>query len=597
MFDRGNAAVSDSQGKPWTATLGQVIADLDDLNHNTEQDFLRIGGKLAGFIEAVNLMSSELRALAGLISGEHGLHASEALTGALDRSNEMAEHAEEGNGLLASMRQEAGRLKKNLTGFERTLKTFRTLGVLTRIETARLGSAGGDFGYLADDVRSLTADVQAQVETALHAAGMLIPSIESAMQNVAALEEGQAKDLPSVISRVSANLSSFRDIEIRVHDSSVRLGARYGAISDAFKELIVSIQFHDITRQQVEHVINVLRGHFSEYEGESGSMSHDRPDTAAVLALQSMQLADAGEKFAASAASVVRNMDDIARHVLEIAGESRALSGLSADETSSFFLEMERGCSAILASLSNCATAQAAIRVTSGELAETIGRTRKPIDETESIGIRMHRTALNARIRARHLGASGDVLSVLAASMQELASECNQHSASLAGVLGSMSEAATRIAWRGGPASESQRGSEDGFLEGMRVAVAEMRSSSDRGFAQISQIIAGGARLSEDVSATRKSFSVGALFADAVSRTRGMLQEIGEESGLSRGGAEALERGLGDFAKHYTMQAERDVHEGITRAPVGATPAAVPVEQLEFPPKEAGELGENVEFF
>jgi hypothetical protein len=198
-------------------------------------------------------------------------------------------------------------------------------------------------------VKLLAADVRTKVETALPAAALLIPAIESAMQDVAALEEGQTKDLPSVISQVLANLSSFRDIEKQVCDASARLVDQYNAISDAFKKLIVSVQFHDITRQQVEHVIDVLRGLLSESGGASGSISNGQHDTAAVVALQSMQLADAGAKFADSAASVVRNMDDIARHVLEMADESRALSGLSADETTSFLLQMEGICTAILA--------------------------------------------------------------------------------------------------------------------------------------------------------------------------------------------------------------------------------------------------------
>jgi hypothetical protein len=69
---RRRAAVRDLQTTAWTPSLRQVIADLDLLNHNTEQDFLRIGGKLAEFIEAVNLISSELTALANLISGSKG---------------------------------------------------------------------------------------------------------------------------------------------------------------------------------------------------------------------------------------------------------------------------------------------------------------------------------------------------------------------------------------------------------------------------------------------------------------------------------------------------------------------------------------------
>src|SRR5208283_1774194 len=71
---RGGPPVNES------ATLVQVIADLDNLNHGTEQDFLIIGAKLAEFIATVDLISSGLAALAHVICGEHGPRASEALT-------------------------------------------------------------------------------------------------------------------------------------------------------------------------------------------------------------------------------------------------------------------------------------------------------------------------------------------------------------------------------------------------------------------------------------------------------------------------------------------------------------------------------------
>ena len=50
MFRR-QAAIDKSAAQAWRETLEQVIADLDLLNRNTEQDFLTIGGKLADFIE------------------------------------------------------------------------------------------------------------------------------------------------------------------------------------------------------------------------------------------------------------------------------------------------------------------------------------------------------------------------------------------------------------------------------------------------------------------------------------------------------------------------------------------------------------------
>jgi len=570
-----------------------VIADLDLLNHNTEQDFLRIGGKLSEFSEAVGLISFELTALADMMSAEQGLRASHALTGILDGFTKIRARAEEGNGLLDGMLREAGLVKRTLSGFKGTVSTLTTLGVLTRIETARLGAASADFGPLADAVKSLSGSVQERVENALDTASQLIPPIESVLISSAALEKRQTNDLPAMISEVLAQLASFADMQKRALASSVRMRSQYGAISDAFKKLVVSIQFHDITRQQVEHVIEILRRLSPDSEGQEGGISRDPQSAAAVLALQSSQLADAGEKFAVSVASIARSLDDIAAHVLEMTEESRSLSGFSEVEKNSFSLRMEQSCSAILAGLVHCDNAEAANEATHRGLAETIGRMRGAIEEIQTVEIQMERLALNANIRAAHIGGSGDALAVLAGTIQQLAFESRGRSESLLQALGSMSQAGTRLAVRCASAGS------DHCEETMRVAIAELHSSSERSFAQIGQITVRSTRLREDLSATRESFSVGSVFAEAVRRARGTLQEIVEQNQptFSPPGAEAMGRDLDDFARHYTMQAERDVHEGVTKAVARPASVAVQAEQSEFPLKAAEELGENVEFF
>src|ERR1700722_2529119 len=69
---------ADLRSQSWAGSLTRVSADLDLLNQNTERDFLKIGGELASFMDAVNLISSELTGLANLMSEEQGRGASEA---------------------------------------------------------------------------------------------------------------------------------------------------------------------------------------------------------------------------------------------------------------------------------------------------------------------------------------------------------------------------------------------------------------------------------------------------------------------------------------------------------------------------------------
>jgi hypothetical protein len=568
-------------------SLGEVIADLDSLNHDTEQGFLSIGGKLAEFMQTVSVISSELTALA---NAEHGQKASQALTHALDRATEMRATQGDRDGDLSGMLHKIGLLKRTLLKFEETVSAFRTLGLLTRIETARLGSTGADFSDLASDVSLLADQVHSKVASALIIADSLIPPIESAMREITALETKQTKDLPKLISNTLASLSSFRKVQDKANESSDRLGAQYSAISDAFKKLIVSIQFHDITRQQVEHVIEVLRRLCSESVKVDGNPSGHPRGTSAVLALQSAQLADANKKFRGSVESVEQNLEGIAKHVLEMADESRALSGVRDDGKGSFFLPMEKDCGAILISLGHTANAESATRSTRKGLAETIGQMSGPIQEILQIEAKMRMMALNARISAFHLGADGSALDVLAGSVQQLALECKERSELLVTSIGSMSEAATRSHGEDEQDLGSVPVNGGGCMDELRLAVKDLHSATERSFALISQIVTRGDRLSEDLVSTRKEFSVGTLFAEAVTRARGSMQEIGDkaQSGLPSDQSEESESGLADFMSLYTMQAELDVHQNVTRDTTGTMPA----EGNNPPTREADELGE-----
>jgi hypothetical protein len=580
-MDAPNIQVDDSRGLAGRAILERVIEDLSALNRNSEQSFLELGAKLVEFIAAVDLISSEVTTLTDLVSGEHMGRASEALTSALNRSVEMRGHSKEGSGVLSGIREEANRMAHTFAAFQGTVSTFRVLGVLTRIEAARLGSAGNDFGTLADEVKLLAADIQARVENSLKASASLIPPIERALQT--------DRDLPAMAARVLASFAAFREIQKTAHDSAVRLIAEYDETANAFKRLMVSVQFHDITRQQVEHVIEILQ----RLCGEFG-----RSDTTTIVAIQSSQLGDAASKFAISIASIVRDLDDISNHAARVADETRTLSGLTGDQKDSFFLQMEQGCSAILAGLGLCSKAEADTETTSGGLAETIEQMRGPIQEIRAIERRMKRMGMNARIQAAHTGAAGQALGVLAGTMQQLAFESEQRSESLAQTINSMSEAATRLATQRQLATAEDRENPDLALEKMQTAVAELHSSSERSFAIVAQVTARSVNLQAELAITRHSFSVGADFAAAISRARAMLEQVEGKyhSGAPGALAEAHEE-LEDFVTHYTMQSERDVHLDVTRTVLGVGYQTAPAKALPVPPAKATEFGDNVELF
>jgi methyl-accepting chemotaxis protein len=279
--------------------------------------------------------------------------------------------------------------------------------------------------------------------------------------------------------------------------------------------------------------------------------------------------------------------------------ESRNLSGVSKDEKHSFLLDIERECTTILSSLTYHENTESDTQSIREFLTATIARMHGSMEDIQAIEIKMHLMALNASICAARIGAPGDALGVIASSMQQRAAESRACSDSLVKTLDSMGDGVARLVGNDKAAFKDESGSESSCVEEMRQAVAELHSSSERSFSQITQTVVRGERLGDDLSATRQSFTVGSLFANAVGGAQQRLKEIAEQAPASRvlNDSATSQSGLTEFAAHYTMQAERDVHDSLTLASIPVEPLAVIAEGTQFAPASADELGDNVEFF
>jgi hypothetical protein len=126
-----------------------------------------------------------------------------------------------------------------------------------------------------------------------------------------------------------------------------------------------------------------------------------------------------------------------------------------------------------------------------------------------------------------------------------------------------MSDAASHLFGQTGAAAVRRRGSQEACLSGMLIAVAELHTSGELSITRIAEIISGGTHLRDGLSTACREFSVGPLFSEGIHSARRTIDETVDriQSGLPRDGSELLKPALADFARHYTMQSERDVHE------------------------------------
>ncbi|HTR39473.1 MAG TPA: hypothetical protein VMH80_26550 [Bryobacteraceae bacterium] len=565
----------------WRKALEQVIEDLENLNRSTEQDFLAVGQKLMEFRSAARQVSSDMEALSELISSPAGQAACQALTRVLEHTQAMDGRLAETGAALESVRALSGRLQHAFSALSNRVMVFRTLCTLTRIETARLGGSGVDFGNLAEEVQPLSEQIQSSGEGVLRAAAVLDQGVHGALAGGAELRARELKDLHEISTNAMRNLRSFEERRERARGASAQQAVQYAAVCQAIDDLVHSLQFHDITRQQVEHVIKALRALRSE----------DTVPARPVLELQRSQMSSAAQVFASSVGRIEADLAGIASRVGEMAAASRVLLCDSGDDQNVFFLEMEERFTSILKAGRGCSGTEAEIGATAAHLKETIDQMRASVAGIDRTEIQIQRIAINATLRATQLEASGDALGVVAEVMQRLATESNQNTEAVAVVLDSMRNAADRIT---GPEATAAPDTPGIFGE-MQSAILELHSSSERSFSRLNQIASLGARLAEDVGALRNGLTAGGLFERVALRALEELERIGalaaSQHSRARDGAPATE--LASLAGQYTMERERDVHRAVAEG------AAAPQASAEVPQAvlDGGDFGENVELF
>ena len=583
------------RGNDWDRAIEQVIHDLENLNRLTERDFLAVGEKLMGFRLAARQIAADLAALTELISGEHSRNASHALSRMLDQTAEMGARVGQSGAALGQVRDLSSRIRQAFAGLRNTVPVFRTLCTLTRIETSRLGNTGAGFGDLAAEVMPLSESVRCSGESVLEASSRLDESIQCAIEHGSELRLKQLRELPGLIAGITGGLQSLEERRQRALESSSHQAAQYRVLCDAVDDVVRSVQFHDITRQQIEHVMHALRQLRSPLEAGRGSQVTATPGTCAILTLQAAQLSRAAEVFASTVERMERDLENIAGRAQVMAEASRQLMGISADEHDSFFARLEGHFNDILTMLGTCTTAQAEMEATAAQLEETIGRMRGSVAEIRGVEIAIQRIATNATIRATHIGAAGDALNVIAEVMQRLALDSNTNTEAVAATLDAMSEAALGVSGGSDGAASAAHAATNEAIDEMRRRVLELNSSNETSFRGMKEIAALGSRLAADIGALRGGFSAGPLFAEVVERAMRELNRIAPPGGqaFAEGCAVAPNRQLADLAESYTMQIQREVHETVVQ---GAAVAGGPIAPSGAAGKD-GDLGDNVELF
>jgi len=131
------------------------------------------------------------------------------------------------------------------------------LALNAAIEAARAGEAGRGFAVVADEVRKLSLETEVAVKKIDDGILAVTHIIESQFNDkvVHAHVSEEGKTLETFASQLGSLGKSYEQLTSREKDVLDRVSSSSSRLATMFMDAVSSVQFQDITRQQLAHVI------------------------------------------------------------------------------------------------------------------------------------------------------------------------------------------------------------------------------------------------------------------------------------------------------------------------------------------------------
>ncbi len=253
------------------------INQLKETVEQTESAALQIG---EGFMSIVERARSQTARASDVFAQFTGAGGSASLIDSSKKSlREVTGSLEDLNGLVGEVlsdievfMKDAENIKSITTEIEYISDRTNLIALNAAIEAARAGEHGRGFAIVAEEIKKLSERTNQAV--------VQIQAIIAKVQSDVRASHSKAGSKISESSQKSASAEKIVESTLKSLDDAVRLaGSKLGVLSRESETLVndisgimVSMQFQDITRQRIEHVMAPLAALKEDMGGLSGKM-------------------------------------------------------------------------------------------------------------------------------------------------------------------------------------------------------------------------------------------------------------------------------------------------------------------------------------
>lgn len=591
--------------REWDGRLERVNDVLSRVIPRREEDFLALGASIYGFSSKARDMSREAGELTELTGGEQISDLVEALRFELDQINEVCgfsrreadvQRLEQIGAIIASLQRRMG-------SFRKIVRTLRMLGVTTRIESARLGDKGRGFMNLAGQVDSLGQTIVEHWEKIKTHSESLSDQVASALHRTKALVSEQQVVTRQALDRGQQNLATLVALSETSDMASKGLSARADEISAHFGSIVASLQFHDITRQQVEHVTEAVddmremtRGEQSQDEARLSSKLQEMACWIAdVCTLQISQLGHCRKSFLQAIETLIADLSSIQESVSGMNQDLRQSLGAEDDSSQSALDRIEKSVHHLIDFMHGFAEKSKELAVIMQSVGQTVSQMSTFVANIEEVGSEIELIALNASVQAAHTGEEGLALGVLAGAIQRLSMDARELTDVVAAELNDISENALELQKMADVATDTKM--MDKQVARLQEMIASMRALDEQTMTMFGTLQANGEQLRHDVLDQIEAITFHHPVAEEISEVMESFESIADSAmDHTAGDCDPQNRSerLQALLSRYTMDAERMVHLGEEHEPHAAQSADQDVELFG---DDVEMFGDDVELF
>lgn len=576
--------------------LTGINGRLESLCSSFENDFLDVGGKLQDIYTRSTAMSELASEVLNTMSGSEINNAVQGLSQILGELKVHLGMSESGFDKISQGLSEylttLGKVASYLDKFRMLVLNLDILGFFTRVEDAHILNSNTGFSSLTNDVKSLSQRILVKSSQIQEKSQTLAVLIDRALADFLKYRKSHQAQAVTMLDRSVSN----HEILVTRHDTATgtahTIASKSREIMGKIGDIVTSLQFNDITSQQIAHVLTVLgslqesldNGTFSETE-KTGLIGE-------VCSLQSAQLKNTREEVGTAVERVIVDMEAISRHILELLNETRKVTWASDIEGLSFMEELDSGISTVIERLNENFSEQTGLTNTMTSVSAMVSEMSIFVEEIENLGLSLQLIALNARIKAAHIGNEGAALDTISGSIYELSKDSRTDTNVLSHMLASVVGIADHF---NSDLTELQSGQEQNvanLVKNLKTLLNAIHDMNDSVFGSLIRMNTLGESLVEDIGKTVSGITINDKAKEVLGNIILDMEELHEKSKLLCPHIDGTSSSpfVKELEKYYTMESEYKVHashEGSGDIPETAVAGG----------ETGSEYGDNVELF